>query len=751
MTRRSPLRRALAGAAAALLAVGAVGAAVLVDARPAWALPFSFDINPPFEGETFSFAEDGSIAHTLQGVGDPGDTVQLTANDFVSTVDVVLCTTVVQPDETWSCTFSSGPSSFGTITAEVIAGDQLGASEGWEFNTLAPPTVTTANRPANGIATNTAGLLSIEGAAYDDGGFLGGTSVTLTAIGLGGCLVNVVAGQYQCDIDISLAAEGDYPYSVTVDSGFGISEPRTGTITIDRSAGFTFMTSPNPGDIVADLTPTISGTGEPGGTAYPLFFPSFAPACAPTPINSLGVWTCTLAALTPGDYTIGSYQIDALGNTGPSPDPQVTFTVVTPPPPPPAPPAPEPEPQPPIVTPVIEPSPTPTPEPTVEPTPEPSPTPTPDPTEEATDDPVAAPATPTDGGIVGGGGPSDPTVFGTSLRTPLDLFSTPGIVVAGVLGGAAAFLLFVAIPAELLHATVRENYHRFPRLRGGWRERIDRWGAALQARLGRTGSVVAVIGVVAGLSALVDPNAGFTVSTLRLWLAIAIALFVVNVLGGLALRAAARRWFDVEVAPRILPGAILLTAATVLLSRLFGVAPGLLFGLVLGIQLARELRKDESGKLAAFVTTVLLAFGIGAWMLYGASVALGSPTPGFAELLWRESLVAITVEALTSLAIAIIPIMFLDGRSIWQWSRLAWAGLAAAVAVAFVTIIVPLPGAWAETAGPLATTVVLFVGFLVLTVVVWAVFRWLAVREERAASTEHRSADAPVSASRDDR
>lgn len=729
MTRRSPFRRALAAGAAALLALGAVGAAVLVDARPAWALPFSFDINPPFEGAVFSFAEDGSIAHTLQGVGDPGDTVQLTTSDFASGGTGVLCTTVVQPDETWSCTFSSGPSSYGTITAEVIAGDQLGASEGWEFHTLAPPTVTTANRPANGIATNSITTVTIAGGAYDDSGFLGGSSVTVTAAGLGGCLSPVAADQYSCDIDISLAAEGDYPYTVTVDSGFGTSEPRTGTITIDRSAGFTFITSPADGAVVADLTPTITGTGEPFGQVFPLFFPSFAIACSPATTSAAGTWSCTLPALTPGTYTVGSYQEDALGNLGPSPDPQVTFTVVAPPPPPPAPPAPEPQPEPVDVTPVVEPSPTPSAEPTVEPTPEPSP----EPSEDAEQEPVAAPAAPSDGGTVGGGGPSDPTVFGTSLRTPLELFTTPGIVVAGVVGGAAAFLLFVAIPAELLHATVRENYHRFPRLRGSWRDRFDRWGAALQARLGRTGSVVAVIAVVAGLSALVDPNAGFTASTLRLWLAIAIALFVVNVLGGLALRAAARRWFDVEVAPRILPGAILLTAATVLLSRLFGVAPGLLFGLVLGVQLARELRKDESGRLSAFVTTVLLAFGIGAWMLYGASVALGSPDPGFAELLWREALVAITVEALTSLAIAIIPIMFLDGRSIWQWSRLAWAGLAAVIAVAFVTIIVPLPGAWAETAGPLASTVVLFVGFLVLTVVVWAVFRWLAVREQRSA------------------
>jgi hypothetical protein len=722
----SRLRRALAIAAIASLGLTGVLASVLIDARPAWALPFSFDINPPFEGTLFSFAEDGSISHTLQGVGDPGDTVRLSTSDFANGSNGVLCTTTVQPDETWACTFSSGPSSYGTITATVIAGDQLGASEGWEFYTLAPPTVTTSNRPANGIATNSVTTVSINGAAYDDAGFFGGSSVTVTAAGLGGCLTNVVADQYTCDITIALAAEGTYPYTVTVDSGFGISEPRTGVITIDRSAGFTFMTSPTPGQIVADLTPTISGTGEPGGTAYPLFFPSFAPACAPSPINNLGVWSCTLAPLTPGSYTIGSYQEDALGNLGPSPDPQVTFSVVTPPPPPPAPPAPPGDTQTIAVAPVRTPTPTPSPEPTDEPIPEPEPT----------DDTAAAPIAPTDGRtpLVGGGGANDPTIFGTSLRTPADVFATPGLVVAGAIAGAASFLLFVAIPAELLHATIRENYHRLPAWRGSWRDRLAAWGERLQRRIGRTASLVGVVALVAALAAFVDPNAGFTVSTLRLWLAIAISLFVVNVVGGLVLRAAAKKWFNVDIVQRILPGAILLTAATVLLSRLFGVAPGLLFGLVLGTQLARELKKDESGRLAAFVSSVLLAFGIGAWMLYGASLALGSPEPGFAELLWRETLVAITVEALTSLVIALIPVMFMDGRSIWQWSKLVWAGLAAVATTAFVLIIIPLPNAWAATAGPLATTVVLFVGFMVLTVVVWAIFRWIAVREERAAA-----------------
>lgn len=725
----SPLRRAIALIAIASLGLSGVLASVLIDARPAWALPFSFDINPPFEGTTFTFTEDGSSSYTFGGQGEPGDTVQLRSNDIHGAPQALLCTTTVQANSLWECTVTAAPDSFGTFTAAVTAGVNFPASQGWEFHAINPPTVTSANRPNKGIATNSVTTVTFAGAAYQGDG---SSTVTVTVPGIGGCLVGVVGGQYTCDINIALAAEGSYPFTASVDSVTAPSTNRTGVLTIDRSAGFTFMTAPTPGQVVADLTPTIAGTGEPGGTAYPLFFPSFAPACAPTPINNAGVWSCTLAPLTPGSYTIGSYQIDALGNTGPSPDPQVTFSVVTPPPPPPAPPAPPTTPSTVNVTPDPTPSPAPTPARSPEPTDDP----------ESTDDAVAAPAASGDGGtpVIGGGGANDPTVFGTSLRTPADVFATPALVVAGAVAGAASFLLFVAIPAELLHATIRENYHRLPAWRGSWRDRLAAWGDRVQRRIGRTASLIGVVALVAALAALVDPNAGFTVSTLRLWLAIAISLFVVNVLGGLVLRAAARKWFDVDVVQRILPGAILLTAATVLLSRLFGVAPGLLFGLVLGVQLARELKKDESGRLAAFVSSVLLAFGIGAWMLYGASVALGSPEPGFAELLWRETLVAITVEALTSLVIALIPVMFMDGRSIWQWSKLIWAGLAAVATTAFVLIIIPLPNAWAATAGPLATTVVLFVGFMVLTVVVWAIFRWIAVREERAA-TERASSE----------
>ncbi len=725
--------RTLALGVALMLAVTGVFANVLFARQPAWALPFAFFAVPP-EGTVFLPDENGVINQPFSGEGTAGATVQIRSSDFYDFSSEILCTATVAADETWSCAVTTMPDTFGTFIAS--SGPD---SVGLEYHALNPPTLTNADLPGNGYETRLPASFSFEGTTYQDGGGL--TTVTATVTGVGSCLLApVVAGQFNCPIDLSTAADGTYNFTITTTTSFATSATRTGSVRIDTTGpSFTSIISPTDGAVVANLTPTVTGTGEPNGTAFPLYFPSFAPACPPTPINGAGVWSCTLSTLAPGSYTIGSYQEDAIGNTGPSPDPQVTFTVVAPPPPPPAPSAPGPNPPAAGFFAAIAPGVALSQQPPT--TPRPTPTATPEPISDSSDEPTAAAATPSDGAapVVGGGGADDPTVFGTSLRTPFEVFSTPAVVVGGAIAGAAAFLLFVAIPAELLHATVRDNYHRLPAWGGSWRTRLNAWSERVQHRIGRTASLVGAVALVAALSTLVDPNAGFTAATFRLGLAIAVSLLVVNLLGGLLLRSAAKRWFDVDVVQRILPGAILLTAATVLLSRLFGVAPGLLFGLVLGIQLARELRQDQSGRLAAFVITVLLGFGIGAWLLYGVSVGLGSTEPSFAELLWRETLVAITVESLSSLVIAMIPIMFMDGRDIWRWSKVVWAGLAALSVVVFVIIILPLPSSWAETSGPLAQTVVLFIGFMALTAVIWAVFRSITAREERATATAERN------------
>jgi hypothetical protein len=136
-----------------------------------------------------------------------------------------------------------------------------------------------------------------------------------------------------------------------------------------------------------------------------------------------------------------------------------------------------------------------------------------------------------------------------------------------------------------------------------------------------------------------------------------------------------------------------------------------------------------------------IAAGVLAWLGYGlASLASG---PGFFNNLLIESLAAITLEALGTLVIALLPIEFLDGRTIFRWSKLAWAGLYLLTLLVFLFVVVPLTDNWGVASAPIFGWGTLFVVFALVAVVTWALFR----RTPRA-TTSSRAAAAPPRRSR---
>lgn len=253
----------------------------------------------------------------------------------------------------------------------------------------------------------------------------------------------------------------------------------------------------------------------------------------------------------------------------------------------------------------------------------------------------------------------------------------------------------------------------------------------------RIGSALTIL-VAAILLGFADPDFGFTGTSVRLVLAMIVAVVAINVGISLVVARVARRAFDVTSVLRPMPAALVIVALSVLVSRLAGISPGFLFGVVLGIAYARELRLRDEARLAVLGVGLTVAAGVLAWLGYGIATALWAGQ-GFLNNLAIEVLAAITLEALGTLLVALLPIEFLDGRTLFRWSKAAWAGLYLLAAIVFVVVVVPLSDNWGTASAPLLGWGTLFAVFAIVAVATWAVFR----RRQRVSSSSRAGAGRP--------
>lgn len=324
-----------------------------------------------------------------------------------------------------------------------------------------------------------------------------------------------------------------------------------------------------------------------------------------------------------------------------------------------------------------------------------------------------------------GNGIEDPSTFGTALESPFRdqafRLSAAGLVLSGSI--AVAFLLLVGFPAELLESTIRSNYDRA----FGWLARLRRRAGRMLSPVVRalshpvigTGITVLAAAILLGFA---DPGFGFTGASLRLLLAMIVSVVAINIGLSLIVMRVARRAFDVRAMLQPMPAALAIVALSVLVSRLAGISPGFLFGVVLGVAYARELRLRDDARLGLLGVGLTIVAGLLAWLGYGVATAVMSGQ-GFLNNLLIETLAAITLEALGTLVVALLPIEFLDGRTIFRWSRLAWAGAYLVTVSVFLFVVVPLSDNWGTMSAPILGWGTLFAVFAVVAIATWAIFR----------------------------
>ena len=325
-----------------------------------------------------------------------------------------------------------------------------------------------------------------------------------------------------------------------------------------------------------------------------------------------------------------------------------------------------------------------------------------------------------------------------SLQTIHDIQVTPWKF-AATGGLAAALVLLAALPAELLASTLNENYGRAFAWLEPARRRVRR------VRVARTGVLsnpwVSSFGTVA-LAALIlsfaDPGVGISMASFKTFLALFLSLVMLNIAVGAIKLSAAKSRLNTRGHLLPMPGALLVAAVSVLVSRMMDLHPGLLFGLVVGVTFAYTQSKRTEGKLALLAVSSVLALGLGAWLWFSIIIDVAGDAESFGIGLLEETLAATALECLSVLVVAMLPFQFLEGKPLRDWNRWIWAGMYGVCAFVFIFIAVPLGENWHESTAPLGTWLTIITGFGIIATAAWAIFRFVPSHEhDHADVKEH--------------
>lgn len=222
------------------------------------------------------------------------------------------------------------------------------------------------------------------------------------------------------------------------------------------------------------------------------------------------------------------------------------------------------------------------------------------------------------------------------------------------------------------------------------------------------------------LGAFVDPDFGWNLMSLRLVVTLFLSFLLFNLLTWTIVRRVAVR-LQPESDPylRFRWGSLVLVILAVLVARLLGLEPGVIFGLVAGIAYATSLQAAKSAVVTIVVSAIGLGFAAVAWIGYSLLAPLESDN--FVVVFLVEFLAGVTVKGVSTLPLSLLPLGNLDGAKLFGWKRVAWAGSYVVGLAAFMIVLLSIPKAWGQIPGDFVRWLLLFAAYAVVATVIWAV------------------------------
>jgi hypothetical protein len=239
--------------------------------------------------------------------------------------------------------------------------------------------------------------------------------------------------------------------------------------------------------------------------------------------------------------------------------------------------------------------------------------------------------------------------------------------------------------------------------------------------------VVFAVTIVALISAFLNPALALNAAGVAIFVGFLIAIAVVLITFELPGLLVHRRSTGETGRLRVLPWAILLAAVFVLISRVWSLQPGYLYGVVLGVVFLQAMGPRLEGREAAAGATFTLVLAVVAWLLLSWVRDADLPIGDLSSIVVTTALAAIVVAALEAVAFGLMPMRFMPGYTIYRWRRPVWALLWGLALFGFIHILVgPNAGYLSDLSiEALVAAAGIFALFGAISVGFWAYFRFV--------------------------
>ncbi len=329
-----------------------------------------------------------------------------------------------------------------------------------------------------------------------------------------------------------------------------------------------------------------------------------------------------------------------------------------------------------------------------------------------------------------------PFIGGTDLDDPSVLSGLPTIYLPSgvqwtfIAGGSLMLMLVVGWPSTLLNSVVGSRYQSIVRRLTTRFRRTPTDAAAPAASTDPPGAIRRSrlpgwlmwpgFALAAILGAFVDPDFGINLMSLRLVVTLFLSFVLFNLLTwAIVRRVAVRLQPDSDPYLRFRWGSLVLVILAVVVARLLGLEPGVIFGLVAGIAYATSLQAAKSAVVTIVGSAIGLGFALVAWIGYSLLAPLEIDNVAFVFLV--EFLAGVTVKGVSTLPLSLLPLGNLDGAKLFGWKKVAWGASYVVGLAAFMIVLLTIPKAWGEIPGDFVRWLLLFGAYAVVAIVVWAV------------------------------